>query len=111
MPENGGQMHCQILCLVRQKNSHAIISELKDNYGSRFTRKEDLEEICLNFYQKLYGYREILGEAMQEVLDGLPAMFTGDMNVILTKQLRRRNYQLLSYLWLRGRCRGMMTYQ
>jgi hypothetical protein len=56
--------------LVRQKNSQAIILELKDNYGRRFTRKEDLEGICLNFYQKLYSYEAILGAAMQEVLDG-----------------------------------------
>ena len=66
---------------VRQKNSYAVISELRDNQGRCFTKIEDLEQICLIFYQQLYGHKEISEEAMREVLDNLPEIFTDDMNV------------------------------
>ena len=33
---------------VRQKNTQAIISELRDNQGRIFTRREDLEAICMD---------------------------------------------------------------
>lgn len=102
----GDKCTAKFFCLVRQKNSHAIISELKDNYGSRFTRKEDLEEICLDFYQKLYGYREIFGETMQEVLDGLPATFTGDMNGTLTKAIAEKELSVVVLSMATGKVPG-----
>lgn len=56
---------------------------MKDNQGRSFTKKEDLGKICLDFYQNLYRHQEISGEAMREVLEGLPATFTVNMNVTL----------------------------
>lgn len=38
-------------------------------------------------YQILYMYKEILGEAMQEVLDDLPTTFTRDMNGSLARSI------------------------
>ena len=35
---------------VRQKNTHMVITELKDKHGKSFTKKEDLDRICLDFY-------------------------------------------------------------
>ena len=68
---------------VRQKNSQAIISELRDNHGWCFTKREDLEQICLAFYQQLYRYKTNSREAMREVLDDHPAIFTDNMNTPL----------------------------
>ena len=61
---------------VWQKNAQAIILELRDNQGMNFTKKEDLEAICLDFYKNLYKHREILEGAINEVLEGLLATFT-----------------------------------
>ena len=72
---------------VRQKNVQTIISELRDNQGRCFTRKEDLHEICLDFYQNLYRHKENSREAMREVLDGLPTSFTYDMNAQLSRPI------------------------
>lgn len=74
----------QILSTIRQKNSQAIILDLRDNQGRSFT-KEDLGKICLEFYQDLYKYKAISGEAMQEVLEGLLAIFIGTHECIIVK--------------------------
>lgn len=64
--------------------------ELRDKHGRIFTKKEDLEQICFAFYQQLYGHKEIVGEAMREVLEDLPSIFTDDMNVPLAKPITNK---------------------
>ena len=75
---------------VRQKNTLAIISELRDTHGRSFTRKEDLEAICLDFYKNLYKHKDISEGAINEVLEGLPATFTCDINEALAKDITER---------------------
>lgn len=75
---------------IRPRNVQSIISELRDNQGKSFTKKEDLEKICLDFYQNLYKYKEISEGAMNEVLEGLPATFTCDMNETLSKDITEK---------------------
>lgn len=43
--------------LIKQKNAQAIISDFKDNQGRGFTKREDLEQICLDFYKNLYKHK------------------------------------------------------
>lgn len=45
---------------VRQNNTQAIISKLWDKQRS-FTKKEDLEKICLDFYKNIYQHKEYIG--------------------------------------------------
>lgn len=75
---------------VRQKNTQAIIFELRDNKGRSFNRREDLETICLDFYKNFYKYKETSEGAINEVLEGLPATFTGDMNETLANDITER---------------------
>ena len=64
-----------------------VITELKDKHGRSFTKKEDLDRICQDFYQDLYRYRDIEEEALQEVMEGVPATFTPAMNEMLGKEI------------------------
>lgn len=72
---------------VRQKNNHTVITELKDIYGSIFTRREDLDRICYDFYQKLYVHKEISEETIKEVFIGFPVTFINEMNVSITRAI------------------------
>lgn len=91
---------------VRQKNSHAVISELRDNHGRCFTKREDLEQICLAFYQQLYGHKEISGKAMREVLDDLLEIFTDDMNVPLAKPITNKELLAATMSMTKGKAPG-----
>lgn len=91
---------------VRQKNAHAVISELRDNQGRSFTRKEDLEAICLDFYKKLYEHKEVSEEAINEVLDGLLATFTCDMNMTLVKDISESELSAVVSSMAKGKAPG-----
>ena len=64
---------------VKQKNQNAAILELKDNHGRSFTKREDLDRICHDFYKKLYQHKEIMEGALLEVFKGFPDMITQAM--------------------------------
>ena len=83
----GDKCSAEFFQLVRQKNVQTIIAELRDNQGRCFTRKEDLQVICLDFYQNLYRHKDISREAMREILEGMPTTFTCDMNTQLSRPL------------------------
>ena len=72
---------------VRQKNSQAVISELKDNNGRLFTKREDLAKICLDFYSNLYKLKGVSEPAIQEILEDLPVTFTDAMNETLEQEI------------------------
>ena len=91
---------------VRQKKSQAIISELKAKHGRSFTRKEDLGEICLNFYQTLYKYKAISSEGMREVLEDLPPTFTIDMNMLLVKAITEKELLTAIMSMAKGKAPG-----
>lgn len=76
--------------MVRPKNVQAVISKLRDNYGRSFTKKEDLEKICLDFYKDLYKYKEILERTLNKILEDLPAIFTYDMNGLLSRDVMEK---------------------
>ena len=92
--------------LVRQKNIHAVIAELKDNQGRSFTRREDLGEICLDFYRKLYKHTRISEEAMNEILEDLPATFTCDMNEALSRDITERELSTAILSMAKGKAPG-----
>ena len=86
----GDKCSVEFCKLVRPRNTQAIISELRDNQGRSFTKNEDLEEICLDFYKNLYKHKGILEGALNEVFEGLPATFTCKMNDALAKDITER---------------------
>lgn len=54
--------------------------ELQDNHGRSFTKREDLDSICLNFYKNFYQYKEVSEDALKEVLEDLLVTFMVSMN-------------------------------
>ena len=67
-----------------------VITKFKDKHGWSFTKNEDLDRICLDFYQDLYRHRVIEEEALLEVMEGVPATFTPAMNEVLGKEILER---------------------
>ena len=61
------------------------MSELKDSNGQIFTKSEDLEQICLDFYQTLYQYKPISEEALREVFKGFPGMILQGVSKLLCR--------------------------
>ena len=86
----GDKCSAEFFKSVRQKNSRAVLSELKDKHGRRFTRREDLDTICYNFYKNLYGHKEVSEEAIMEVFSSFRASFSEEMNASLTKEISER---------------------
>ena len=66
----------------------------------------DLETICLEFYKKLYKYKETSEGAINEVLEGLPATFTGDMNRALAKDITEKELAVALSSMARGKPLG-----
>ena len=83
----GDRCSAEFLKSVRQKNTQAIIIELKDNQGRLFTTRKDLEKMVFDFYQSLYQHKDILEEALEEVLRDLPTIFTPTMNESLFEEI------------------------
>ena len=75
---------------VRPRNSQGTISKLKDRRGRCFTKREDLERIIKDFYEELYTHKEISEEALEKVMEGVPATFTNAMNGELSKEITER---------------------
>ena len=75
----GNKCSAEFFKSVRQKNPNAVISELEDTHGRSFTKREDLERICLDFYKQLYQHKEITEETLTEVFEGFPDMITEAM--------------------------------
>ena len=63
------------------------MSELKDSNGQIFTTREDLERICLNFYQTLYQHKPISEDALKEVFEGFPGMTPQGVSEILMQDI------------------------
>lgn len=72
---------------VHQKNSQAIISELKNMQGQSFTRQEDLGKICLDFYKDLYKFKEVSNLVISEVFEGFTTTFTKAMNECFSRDI------------------------
>lgn len=102
----GDKCSAKFFRLVKQKNSQAVILELRDNQGRSFTRKEDLGKICLDFYQNLYMHQDISGEAIREVLEGLPTTFTCDMNATLSRAITKNELSTAILLMAKGKAPG-----
>lgn len=80
-------MHGKVFKSVRQKNSQAIISELKDTQGRSFTRYKDLGNICLDFYKDLYKFKKVSNLAISEVFEEFTATFTKAMNECISRDI------------------------
>ena len=72
---------------VRPKNTQTVISEIKDRRGRIFTKREDLEGICHNFYQDLYAHKEITEEAMAKALEGFSTTFPPAIIEAISKEI------------------------
>jgi len=73
--------------LVRLKNIQAAISEFKDRQCRCFTKKEELEKITKNFYEVLYGHKDISEDALTKAMEGVLATFTNVINEALRKEI------------------------
>ena len=87
----GDKCSAEFFKSVRQKNTQAVITELKDIDGRICTRRKDLDRICLDFYRKLYAFKEILEEALEEVFTGFPVTFNDIVNVTTIKEITERD--------------------
>ena len=87
----GDKCSAEFFKSVRQKNAQAVITELKDNDGQICTKREDLDRICFDFYLKLYAYKEISEEALEEVFTNFPITINDTMNVAITKEITERD--------------------
>ena len=86
----GDKCSAEFFKSVRQKNSQAVLSELMDKHGRRFTKRDDLDTICYDFYKNLYGHKEVSEEAIMEVFTGFRVSFSEEMNASLTKEITER---------------------
>ena len=91
---------------VRQKNSQAVISELKDNNGRIFTRREDLEKISLDFYKNLYQHKEVAEPVLREVLDDLLVTFMASMNEALSREITEEELAVVIRAMAKGKAPG-----
>ena len=91
---------------VRQKNIRAIIVELKDRQGKNFIKINDLERICLDFYNDLYNHKEIIDEALIKVMKGLPALFTAAMNKALDQEITKKELRSVTNAMAKGKAPG-----
>lgn len=69
---------------VKQRQNAIAITELQNPHGRIFTKREDLELICHNFYAQLYKSKPISEEAMREVFEGFTPFSIDAMNETLT---------------------------
>ena len=83
----GDKCSAEFFKSVRAKNAQALITELKDMQGKSFTKREDIERICYDFYKELYTHRDISEVALGEALEGFPTTFTDDINKSLAKDI------------------------
>ena len=86
----GDKCSAEFFKSVRQKNSQAVLSELRDKHGRSFNKMIDLNSICFNFYKNLYGLKKVSEEAIMEVFIGFRALFTEEMNASLTREITER---------------------
>ena len=91
---------------VRQKKSQAVISSLKDKHGRTFTNRVDFDSICHDFHEDLYKYREVSEEALKEVFEGFPVIFTDVMNVTLTQDITGKKLVSVLTAMAKGKAPG-----
>ena len=75
---------------VWQKNPNAFMTELKDNHRRIFTRQEDLQNMCYEYYKKLYQHKEISEEAMDEVFKDFLGMILQATSETLMRDITER---------------------
>jgi len=75
----GDHLSMDFFKAVLEAPAMAPITELKDNQGSIYHEREDLERICVNFYTKLYSREnpslQMLADR-EAVLNFIPNRFT-----------------------------------
>lgn len=86
----GNKYSVEFFKLVRQKNTQVVVSKLRDKQGKIFMKKEDHGKICLDFYKDLYEYKTILEDALREVMNDLLAIFLGDMNESVEREIAEK---------------------
>ena len=102
----GDKCSAEFFKSVRQKNTQAVITELKDIDGRICTRRKDLDRICLDFYRKLYAFKEILEEALEEVFTGFPVTFNDIVNVTTIKEITERDLGAVVRYLVKGKTPG-----
>ena len=102
----GDKCSAEFFKLVWQKNSKAHITELKDKQGQSFTRKEDLENICYDFYRDLYKHKDICESTLNEVMEGFLATFTNNMNDSLAKDITEKELSSAVMSMAKGKASG-----
>lgn len=75
---------------VKRKHNAKVITELKDMHGRIFTKREDIDTICHDFYALLYKHKPIREEAMREVFEGFTSTFTKAMNATLMEEMTEK---------------------
>ena len=77
-----------------------------DKHGRYFTRKEDLDTICYDFYKNLYEYKEVSEETLMDVFERFQATFREEMNASLTKEITEKKLRLVVRDMAKGKTPG-----
>lgn len=91
----GDKCSAEFFKSMRQKNVQAMIIGLRDSYGRIFTERKELDKIFFDFYKNLYQHKEISEEALEEVLRGMPSIFTNAMNKSLAWDIMERKLTIV----------------
>lgn len=83
----GNKCSAEFFNLVKQRHNSSVITELQDNHGRIFTKKEDLDSICHAYYKQLYKHKPIREEAMREVFVDFTPTFSEAMNEALAQEI------------------------
>lgn len=106
MAKSRGQVFRRILLVSKTKEFTINNCGVEGQPCRYFTRKEDLRKIGLDSYQNLYMYKAISGEVKQEVLEGLPTTFTGDMNATLSRTITEKELSTAILSMAKGKAPG-----
>lgn len=82
----GNKCLAKLFKLVKHKNTKAFMTELKDQHGQIFTKREDLDRRCHNFYIELYRHKDIIEDDLRGLFDKFSITYTTTMNIALTKE-------------------------
>ena len=80
------------------QESFNAIKDLKDKFGNKITRQEELKEDAFNHFQELYfDTGEIHPEAQEDFLPGIPLLINDIENRELAKPIME--YEIRNAIW------------
>ena len=99
-------MYRRVFQIRETKNIRTIISELRDKFGRSFTKREQLEQICLDFYKNLYQHKNVSKNDIRKILVDLQMSFTVDTNASFSKKITDKELSSAVHLMAKGKTPG-----